>query len=150
MCILLFIVGGIVLLDQDNAHTTVNSACGPYKNDKTITISKQKFDTELAATPDQRTTGLSGRPCILPTQAMLFDFGKTGQYPIWMKDMKFAIDIIWLGSDYRVVGFYTNIDPSTYPDSFVNEKERPARYVLEIKAGRSDQLKLTLGTPVKL
>ncbi len=65
-----------------------------------------------------------------------------------MKDMKFPIDIAWISPDKKVVGLEIDVEPSTYPDSFVN-KDQPAQYVLELKANRSKTLNINLGTPVK-
>jgi uncharacterized membrane protein (UPF0127 family) len=78
---------------------------------------------------------------------MLFQFSKPGQLWIWMKDMKFPIDIVWIAPNHTVVGIEQDVQPSTYPDKFVN-RDRPAQYVLELKANRSKELNINLGTPV--
>ena len=124
------------------------SVCGNYRNDDQVRINGANINVEVPRNSSEFAKGLGGRPCILPNQGMLFAFTKAGQYPMWMKDMKFAIDIIWIGTDHKVVGFYNDITPSTYPDSFVNKKDSPARYVLELKDKRASELHLTIGTPV--
>ncbi len=131
------------------ASSTYNSACGPYRNDLTVNANHQAFKTEFTKTQQEREKGLGGRPCILDDQAMLFAYAKAGTIPIWMKDMKFPIDIVWLGTDRKVVGIEINVLPSTYPDRFIN-KDHPAQYVLELKANRAKELNLDLGTPVNL
>ena len=145
--LLIMVVSAAVIIDQKASHKKIASVCGPYRSDKVITVSSQKLTAEVASSPSQRTIGLSGRPCITPDQAMLFVFNKPDRYKMWMKDMKFPIDIIWLSPDRRVISVERNVLPSTYPDSFVN-KDRPALYVLELKANRSTELGITLGTPV--
>jgi uncharacterized protein len=122
--------------------------CGVYRTDKVITIGSSKLDAELAQTKAAQAKGLGGRPCIEPGQAMLFDFGRPGQYAIWMKDMKFPIDILWITTDHTVVGIEKGVKPDTYPDSFAN-KDKPAQYVLELKANRSKELNVNLGSTVK-
>jgi uncharacterized membrane protein (UPF0127 family) len=77
---------------------------------------------------------------------MLFRFTKPGQYPFWMKGMKFPIDIIWIGADHKVAAIEVDEKPSTYPDKFVNQK--PAQYVLEVKANTTKRLNIDIGTPV--
>jgi len=129
-------------------NTAAVSVCGPYRNDKTVTINGQQIQAEIASSATERQKGLSGRPCILPNQAMLFTFSQPGHYSFWMKDMKFPIDIAWISPDKKVVGLEIDVEPSTYPDSFVN-KDQPAQYVLELKANRSKTLNINLGTPVK-
>ena len=121
--------------------------CGPYRNDKTVTIDSVKIKAEVVQVPAELEKGLGGRPCIESNQAMLFIFDKPSHYAIWMKDMHFPIDIIWISSDYKVVGLEIDVSPSTYPDRFVN-KDNPALYVLELRANRAKELNISLGTPV--
>jgi uncharacterized membrane protein (UPF0127 family) len=138
----------LLLILFDSHRSKTNSACGSYRKDKVVTISHQTLNAEIAASRSQHEKGLSGRPCILAGQAMLFVFDKPGQYPMWMKDTKFPIDIIWVSADHKAVGVERDVKPSTYPDSFINKKENPAKYVLEMKANRSTELGITLGTPI--
>ena len=120
--------------------------CGTYRHDATVKVSGQTFDVELPKNPDAFAKGLGGRPCITASQGMLFRFTKPGQYPFWMKGMKFPIDIIWIGADHKVAAEEVNESPSTYPDKFVNQK--PAQYVLEVKANTTKRLNIDIGTPV--
>ncbi len=137
----------VVLILFGIRHKNPVSACGVYRNDKTVQIGSAKFQAEIADTSDQQQQGLGGRPCIGPNQAMLFEFAKPSYYAFWMKDMKFPIDIIWIGPDHKVAGLEVDVKPSTYPDHFVN-KDRPALYALEIQANRSKPLNIKFGTPV--
>ena len=121
-------------------------ACGVYRHDSKVKINGKTFDVELPKNPDAFAKGLGGRPCITDSEGMLFRFTKPGQYSFWMKDMKFPIDIIWIGADYKVAAVEIDEKPSTYPDKFVNQK--PAQYVLEVKANTSRQLKIGIGTLV--
>lgn len=84
---------------------------------------------ERATTPEARERGLSGRGSLPPDRAMLFVFENDAQHSIWMKDMRFSIDIVWLDSEKRVIHQELNVSPSTYPTSF--QPETNARYVLE-------------------
>ena len=51
---------------------------------------------EVSRTHEARAQGLSGRASLCSDCAMLFVFESPGQYGFWMKDMQFAIDILWL------------------------------------------------------
>jgi uncharacterized membrane protein (UPF0127 family) len=123
------------------------SACGPYRNDRTVTVNGATIQVEVPRTAAAFAKGLGGRPCILPNQGMLFAFTKPGQYAFWMKDMKFPIDIIWIGADHKAAAEEIDLSPKTYPDRFIN-KDRPAQFVLELKANRSKELNISLGTPI--
>lgn len=124
------------------------SPCGPYRNDLQVRINGMVFKTETPRDTSDFDKGLAGRPCIPADQAMLFAFKKPGQYPFWMKGMKFPIDIIWIGADHKVAAAEIDESPSTYPDKFVNQK--PAQFVLELKANTAKDLHIQIGTPVQL
>lgn len=123
-----------------------NMACGPYRQDGNVVIGGQKINVEIPKNSSEFEKGLGGRPCILPNQGMFFSFNRPGQYPFWMKDMKFPIDIIWITSAHRVAAIEVNESPRTYPDKFVNKT--PAQFVLELKANRSKELNVSIGTVV--
>lgn len=139
----------VILVAAFVAASGGGSCSWVYRNDEVVRIGSVAITTEIAQTNQEKIKGLGGRACIDDEQGMLFIYDKPGFYSFWMKDMKFPIDIIWIGSDYRVVDIEKHIKPSTYPKSFTNNA-KPAQYVLEIKAGRANQLGITLGTPVNL
>lgn len=149
---LLIIVGIAVMTSGDSTpkkkSSPAVSACGAYRTDRVVQINGQAFNTEVASSSSEFDKGLGGRPCILPNQAMLFAFKQPGQYPFWMKGMKFPIDIIWISASHTVVAEEVDEQPSTYPDKFVNQKSRPAQYVLEVKANRTKELNINPGTSV--
>lgn len=122
-------------------------SCGNYRTDKIVRANAAQINTEVVVSQAEQERGLSGRPCIDSDRGMLFIFGKPSTYAIWMKDMEFPIDILWIGPDHRVVGIEKNVKPSTYPDRFVN-KDKPAQFVLELPANKADELKVDLSTAV--
>lgn len=88
--------------------------------------------TELVATPEELRRGLSGRADLPDDQGMLFDFAGTGEHCMWMPDMAFALDMVWLSADKKIVTIKRDITPETYPESFCGN---PAQYVLEVNSG---------------
>lgn len=139
----------IAAISHRNANGQKKSACGIYRNDKTVRVGSTEIKAEIANNPAQLQQGLSGRPCIEQGQGMLFVFAKPGQYAFWMKDMKFPIDIVWISMEKKAVAIERNVQPNTYPDSkFINDNHHLAQYVIELKANRSNELHMTLGTPV--
>lgn len=117
-----------------------------YRRDLTVRVGSHLLAAENAKTDIQREKGLGGRDCIGTNQAMLFTFDKPGIYPFWMKDMKFAIDMVWISPNHKVVTVKSNVEPSTYPENFKNSA--PAQYVLEIRAGQAEKLGIQQGTEV--
>ncbi len=88
---------------------------------------------EIADTDFLRTRGLSGHKPLAQNEGMLFVFQNDGQYSIWMKDMLFSIDIIWLDSEYRIVDVKERASPESYPKVFTPSV--PVKYVLELSGG---------------
>lgn len=143
----LLVIVIVVIAMTSHGGPTANTACGPYRTDKVIQIGSQKINAEAATTKAEADKGLSGRPCILPNQAMLFSFDKPGRYYFWMKGMRFPLDIVWITSRHKVAAIEIDVKPSTYPDKFAN-KDIAAQYVLELQANRSKSLGMEIGTPV--
>ena len=85
-------------------------ACNPPLPRETITVGATTFDVEMATTMAEQACGLSGREGLADNQGMIFLFGSGSTQTFWMKDMNFAIDMIWI-SDGRVVGFAQNAPP---------------------------------------
>lgn len=108
-----------------------------------IRTPKMLIRAEVADTEAERTTGLSGRDGLSANRAMLFVFDKPDIHGIWMEGMKFAIDIVWLDHDKRVVTVQANVKPSSYPKVF--EPKSESLYVIELAAGRAAELNIIVG-----
>jgi len=98
---------------------------------------------DLADSIFEQQKGLSIFDTLPPATGMFFIFDKDDQYGIWMKDMKFAIDIIWIDSEGRIVDIVENATPESYPKIFTSKK--PAPYVLEVASGFVRQRGISTG-----
>ena len=103
---------------------------------------------ELADTNGERERGLSGRAEVPPSYAMLFVFDTPASYGFWMKDMRVAIDIVWLDEHHVVTKVDEAVLPSTFPTLFY--PPYPTRYVLETAAGQAKVLGWVPGASVAL
>jgi len=111
----------------------------------TVRIGDGVFAARVAKTSDERKEGLSGTSDLRQDQAMLFVYDRDDKWSIWMKDMNYPIDIIWLDKDKKVVYIVKNAPPESYPyETFTPKQE--ARYVLEIPAGTVGPKSITIGT----
>jgi len=95
-----------------------------------LTIGGKTLEVEIADTLVSRKQGLSGKESLGDNQGMLFVYGEPGNYSFWMKDMKFAIDIIWIDENKKIVDITYNAVPESYPQTF--SPKLPAKYVLEV------------------
>ena len=97
----------------------------------------------VADEPREHRRGLGNRDTLDADTVMLFTFPENGRHGIWMKDMRFAIDIVWLDDQNRIVHIEKEIAPETYPEVFTPEHD--TRYVIEMHAGRASELLLEVG-----
>ncbi len=99
---------------------------------------------ELAETPEQRQLGLMFRIGINPDQGMLLVFEEENFFAIWMKNMNFSLDILWLDQEKRIVHIECDVPPCQDDPCPSYSPQIPAMYVLELKAGnvRDHGLKL--------
>jgi hypothetical protein len=100
---------------------------------KFLVVGDAKLKILLSKTEEERVMGLSGKEKLEEDWGMLFVFPEDGNHGIWMKDMNFNIDIIWLDSKFLVVDFVENAEPGSYPKVF--KPKQPAKYVLEVNSG---------------
>jgi len=110
----------------------------------TLRLGDGVFKTRVARTPDEREQGLSNTAKLRDDQALLFVFGTDEKWSIWMRDMNYPIDIVWLDKDKKVVHIVKNAPPESYPDESFVSKEN-ARYVVELLAGTADKKAIKIG-----
>jgi hypothetical protein len=64
-----------------------------------VLIGGNAINIEIVETGEDRSRGLSGREGLEPDSGMLFVFESPGRHGIWMRDMNFPIDILWIGRE---------------------------------------------------
>jgi uncharacterized membrane protein (UPF0127 family) len=104
---------------------------------------------EVATTPAQTERGLGYRDALAPDAGMIFDLHTTRSIGFWMKGMRFALDMVWIGEDKRVVAITAGIQPQPgVPDGQLlrHSPNTPVRYVLELNAGAAERLGILTGT----
>ncbi len=106
-----------------------------------VTLGSEKILIEKVTTVEAQKMGLSGR-FILPVKTgMLFVFETPMKHGIWMKDMRFPIDIYWFDKDFKLIDNEMSVNPNTYPNVFYPDQD--GLYVLETLQGQLDIQSLT-------
>lgn len=106
-----------------------------------LSFAGKNIFVEIASTTESRTKGLSHRKNMPKETGLLFVFDSMYRPGIWMKDMKFPIDIYWFDNDFNLVDARYSVTPETYPNVFYPKTD--AMYVLETQAGLIDTMSLT-------
>ncbi len=110
----------------------------------TLSLNGGNIKHILANTAETRIKGLSGMESLPKDTVMLFVFDTPDKYGIWMKDMNFPIDIIWLDHEGRVITLESNVSPDTFPKVFFPPEN--SLYTIEANSGFIDQNQLEVGS----
>jgi uncharacterized membrane protein (UPF0127 family) len=118
----------------EESPLTIESAAG------TLT-----FQVELAITPEQRRQGLMFRERLDADRGMLFDFGRTGQVTMWMRNTYVSLDMLFIDDDGRIHRIAADTQPLS--DAVIGSGG-PVRAVLELPAGTSAERGIKVGDRV--
>lgn len=114
----------------------------PSIGSTTVTIGPKTFHAEVADTEELRQLGLTQQTMMRDDQALLMVYDYDDVWPIQTKDMKFPIDIVWIGQNKKVMYVAKNARPSS------NSVYRPggkSRYVLQLPAGSTTKYSVSVG-----
>lgn len=136
----------LVIVYQLYGQQVINSFS--VGEEHTMYVENVAVAVTVAKTEEERKQGLSGVEGLREQAGKLFIFDRPDTYGIWMKDMLFPIDIIWISEDLRVVDIHENVSPDTYPTIF--SPREPARFVLEANAFFVDSFAINVGDRVTL
>lgn len=110
---------------------------------RTLNIGDQRYILEVADSDEARSQGLSGRESMSQNKGMIFVYEQEAASCFWMKDMNFALDIIWLDSAHKVVHMEQGAAPESYPEKFCSPEA--ARYVIELNSGEAARANIAPG-----
>jgi len=105
---------------------------------------------EVARTEAEKVRGLSGRDRLAPDRGMLFVYEAPVRPLIWMRGMRFPLDILWI-RDGRVVDLVRGAKapaPGEAPQEFAPRED--AQYVLEVPAGFVERQGIAVGDRVEM
>ncbi len=117
-----------------------------------VEIRGQSVTAELAETILERTQGLSGRDSLDDDAGMLFLFDTLERHTMWMKGMKFPIDIVWIKNG-KIIDIAEGAKPEPdVPGEFLTRyaPDIPAELVLELPAGFISRNEIMIGDEVSL
>lgn len=146
-----FIVGiaGILSIPSDVKFELVEFPRGTIKIDNVV-LEVQIADTDLL-----RTQGLMFQEELPFDQGMLFVFEGEERRSIWMLNMQFSLDILWLDIEGNILHIEKNVPPcktaletATCP-SYKGDNKL-AKYVLEVTSGFVDEYSITENSKLEI
>ena len=119
-----------------------------FRKDGNLTIvpsvsqSPVYLEIEIADDETERMRGLMDRISLPDNAGMLFIFEDEEPRSFWMKNTFISLDIIFINSNKEIVSIQKYTQPKT---TFAVPSDKPAKYVLEVNAGFSDEHGLSPG-----
>jgi uncharacterized membrane protein (UPF0127 family) len=103
--------------------------------------------TRASRSPARRARGLSGRAA-LPTDGLWLVWMKPGPHPVWMRDMHFALDLIWCDRAGRVLAIKLDVPPCRMGAEcpIYGARLSEASSVIELPSGSAARLGLKVGS----
>lgn len=149
-----FLIGALIFSHREDgivapqaSNTDFAELCGIGRaSQMNVEIGDLVITTEVACTDEEQAQGLSGRGRLALGTGMLFPFPDDAPHFMWMKDMEFPLDMLWISADGTIVHTEEYISPETFPESFSSPV--PSRLVLEINAGIISSSGVSVGKKV--
>jgi len=109
-----------------------------------LTIGKQIFQAEVAATPRERERGLMARTQLAANGGMLFKFEQAAPHCFWMRNTPLPLSIAFIDERGRITNL-ADMQPQT---DTLHCATTPVRYALEVAQGQFAQRGITAGSQV--
>ena len=142
-------IAGIMSLPSDVKLESVEFPRGTVKIDGIV------LEVQIADTDPRRARGLMFQEQLPLDQGMLFVWDDVNKRSIWMLNMQFPLDVIWIDDNSMVVFIEKNVSPCktaletvTCPSYKGGSKD--AKYVLEVTAGFVEEFKITTESTLEI
>jgi uncharacterized membrane protein (UPF0127 family) len=123
-----------------------STACSGAGRAPWVEVGGQRFSVEVADDFDERARGLMYRESMPVDHGMLFVHEREAPLAYWMKNTRIPLDILYFDAERRFVSVQRGVPTCRAGDRCPNyPSDGPAKYVLELNAGRSDSLALEPG-----
>jgi uncharacterized protein len=108
--------------------------------------SRTTYKIEVVVSPPALKQGLSGRPHLPAGHGMFFVFGSVAKQGMWMIDMRFPLDIVWLDENMTVVHITWNAPPCQNANQCPNYSSvKRVKYAIEMTAGEAAHYGFAVG-----
>jgi uncharacterized protein len=132
--------------------TLIPLLSGCPKSADFVELKGTRFAVELATDDATRARGLMFRDALERDSGMLFIFDDSQPRAFWMHNCKISLDILYFDAELKLVSSALSVPPcSLEPSRCPNyASDKPAKYVLELAAGRATELAVSVGDALTL
>lgn len=115
-----------------------------------VVLKGERFTVDLAETSEQQSLGLMFREEMDDDHGMLFLFPVEGMRSFWMKNTRISLDIFYFDEQLKLVSVSENARPCKTQRCPTYPSKGPAKYVLELNAGKAAALGVKTGDELEL
>lgn len=126
-----------------------NKSVSENRKTNFVCFNSRCFSVETASSFMARAKGLMFREKLDSGSGMLFVFPNNAKHAFWMKNTLIPLDIIWINADKEAVYIAKNVQPCKISNCPAVYPDKPARYVLELNAGKTDEIGLKPGDKIE-
>jgi uncharacterized membrane protein (UPF0127 family) len=116
----------------------------------TVKLKGERFSVELATVPKEQALGLMFRDSMDGDHGMLFIFPSATTRSFWMKNTRISLDIFYFDDSLKLVNVIQRAKPCRTTTCPGYSSTGPARYVLELNAGKAEELGVEPGDTLQL
>ncbi len=120
-----------------------------YEGPAMVTLNDKVIEAEIADSYKEKMIGLMGHDSLDEGKGMLFINEIPKRSGIWMMNMSFPIDIMWINNHNEVIHIVENAQPCT-TNCEIYKPEKSAKYILEVNSGFVKDNNIKLGDSVKI
>lgn len=122
-----------------------------YENSDKLCWTKQNCITvEIFNTPYERKKGLMNRPSLDKDKGALFEYKSNEMQSMWMKNMAFPLDIIWINKTSHIIYIHNDVKPCLKKPCETYDSPAPVSHAVEVNANYSRKNRLKRGMKVRL
>jgi len=137
------VIGGNRAINPNDIENPQSAVSSIYLGEN-----NERIEVEIADSPDEWDMGLMFRTNLSENKGMLFVFPNESLRSFWMKNTYVSLDIIFINSEGTILNFFENAEPLNELKTYTSSGG--AKYVLELKNGTVERLKIKVGEKVNL
>jgi uncharacterized protein len=154
--ILIFIAGYSIFYSKNTSkvesiiskNEEIESKDLKEREEAILKLNNKEISLIISDTKEEEEKGLGGLQSLPNNNAMLFVFDRPDLWGIWMKDMLFSIDVIWLDENYNIVHIEENLTPDSFPQTYFTPTK--SLYVIEANNGFVKENNLKIGDSLQI
>lgn len=114
------------------------------------TIGNKTFRLHAPQTELGRQTGLAAFPSLAEDEGMILRGMPEGIQSVWMKGMRYDIDVIWVNKAHQVVYMVQGMSRADQTSIYHNPPNQPSLFIIELPNDSCNKYQISIGQMVTI